>query len=357
MRRVIVVGVVVAIGAAVAVVMTRPHHRGPKAVEPVRVQVVGRQVDVDPGTTFGRVAQRFRIRPDTAPLLAVNGHVLRAHAYSSPLLLNGRPASPSRRLHSGDRITAPPAHPRREPLERIVVPVPDGLPPSPEYTLARAASTAVVVRGRLSHQIVDTALHAEGAAPPSVPSVALTFDDGPWPAATPRILAILQHYAVPATFFAIGYLAAAYPNLIRAEQAAGMEVGNHTYNHPEVPPFNDLPARLQDDEIELAAEDLRAAGVDPHLFRPPEGSFSPSVAAAAARARERVVLWSVDPADWQHGITAATIVRSVLAAVRPGSIVLLHDGGGDRSATIAALPAIIQGIHRRGLTLVTVDGL
>ena len=323
----------------------------------LRVDVVGRTVDVRPGTTFGRVAERFALVPRDAPLLAVNGRVLRRHAFTSPLLLDGRPASPSQRLHDGDRITAPPAHARREPLERLVVRVPEGLPTSPEYTLARTAGSVVVLRGRLSRQVLRSAFRADAAAPPGVPAVALTFDDGPWPAATLQILAILRRYDVPATFFTIGYLAAAYPNLIRAEVAAGMEVGNHTYNHPEVPPFDQLPTRLQDDEIELAAGDLRAAGVDPHLFRPPEGSFSTGVAAAAARARERVVLWSVDPGDWQPGMTASAIVRKVLAAVRPGSIVLLHDGGGDRQATVAALPSIIRGIRRRGLALVTVDGL
>ena len=69
---------------------------------------------------------------------------------------------------------------------------------------------------------------------------------------------------------------------------------------------------------------------------------------------ERVVLWSVDPADWRAGIRAKQITRQVLAAIRPGSIVILHDGGGDRSATVAALPAIVKGIRRRGLRLVTI---
>lgn len=320
--------------------------------------VAGRPVKLRPGTRFAQVVRRFRLRPRSGALLAVNGRVIRKHAYTRPLLLDGMPASPSARLHDRDRITAPVTKDRREPLERLVVPVIDGFPTDPQFTLSRTPGAAVVVRGALSHEIAQTRFRAAGAtAAPAVRAVALTFDDGPSPQYTPQVLAVLRRFHVPATFFAVGYLAAAYPHLIQAEAAAGMEIGNHTYNHPEVPPFDELPARLQYDEIALAAADLRRAGVDATTFRPPEGSFSADVAAAAARLDERVVLWSVDPADWQPGTTADTIVRNVLRAVQPGSIVLFHDGGGDRRATVAALPRIITAIRRRGLALVTVDGL
>ena len=96
-------------------------------------------------------------------------------------------------------------------------------------------------------------------------------------------------------------------------------------------------------------------GAQPRLFRPPGGSTSPRLVAAAAALDQRVVLWSVDPADWRRGNPAKEIVKRVLAAVRPGSIVILHDGGGDRSATLAALPAIVRGIRRRGLQLVALN--
>ncbi len=131
-----------------------------------------------------------------------------------------------------------------------------------------------------------------------------------------------------------------------------MTVGNHSYNQPEVPPFDQLPERLAGDEIALGAQSLRRAGADPTLFRPPGGSFSTAVVQIAEKQGERIVLWSVDPRDWQPGITARQITRNVLAAVRPGSIVELHDGGGDRSPTLAALPAIVNGIRHRHLKLV-----
>jgi peptidoglycan/xylan/chitin deacetylase (PgdA/CDA1 family) len=86
------------------------------------------------------------------------------------------------------------------------------------------------------------------------------------------------------------------------------------------------------------------------------GAAPPAVVAAAQEFGDRTVLWSVDPADWQPGVTANQLVQRVLAAARPGAIVLLHDGGGDRSATVAALPAIIDGLRRLGLTLTVVPG-
>ena len=150
----------------------------------------------------------------------------------------------------------------------------------------------------------------------------------------------------------IGYLAQANPDLVRQELRLGMTVGNHSYNHPQVPPFAQLPPQLLTDEITLGEQVLSRLGARPHLFRPPGGSTSPRLVAAAAALGQRVVLWSVDPADWRPGSHAKEIVKRVLAAVRPGSIVILHDGGGDRSATLAALPAIVRGIRRRGLHLV-----
>jgi peptidoglycan/xylan/chitin deacetylase (PgdA/CDA1 family) len=183
-------------------------------------------------------------------------------------------------------------------------------------------------------------------------TVALTFDDGPWPENTKAILSVLRRFHVHATFFVIGYLAASHPELVALERRDGMAIGNHSYNHPQVPPFGQLPAQLMKDEIALAAQDLARVGVHPHLFRPPGGSYSPALVRTARALGERVVLWSVDPSDWIPGVTPRQIVSRVLSAVRPGSIVVLHDGGGDRSATVRALPAIIKGIRKRHFRLV-----
>jgi hypothetical protein len=145
-----------------------------------------------------------------------------------------------------------------------------------------------------------------------------------------------------------------YPELVRRELAAGMAVGSHSYGHPQ--PFDRLPAARIRDEIAQGRRTLQPLGVHPVGFRPPGGATSPTVTVAAQEFGDRTVLWSVDPADWQPGVTANQLVWRVLAGVRPGAIVLLHDGGGDRSATVAALPAIIDGLRRLGLTLTLVPG-
>ena len=210
----------------------------------------------------------------------------------------------------------------------------------------------MIVRGAVSHELVTSRFRPTGAAR-AERAVALTFDDGPSPEYTPRILTTLAKLQVHATFFVIGYLAEAYPDLVRREARMGMAVGNHTYNHPEVPPFDSLPTTLLRDEIALGDQILSRLGIRTQLFRPPGGSSSPRLVSIAATLGQRVVLWSVDPTDWEPGITAKAIAKRVLATVKPGSIVELHDGGGDRSATVAALPAIVRGIRARGLRLVT----
>ena len=116
----------------------------------------------------------------------------------------------------------------------------------------------------------------------------------------------------------------------------------------------DLPTTVIKGEISRAADAITAAGAQTHLFRPPGGSYSPEVIDLAKELGMRVVLWSVDPQDWRNGITAKQIVKTVLSNVRPGSIVLMHDGGGHQSATIRALPKIIRGIRKKHLKLVTI---
>jgi peptidoglycan/xylan/chitin deacetylase (PgdA/CDA1 family) len=165
---------------------------------------------------------------------------------------------------------------------------------------------------------------------------------------------VLRRLHVRATFFVIGYLVERYPQVVALERRDGMAIGNHTYNHPEVPPFAELPARLIEDEIALGAQSLARLGIRAQLLRPPGGSFSPAVVRAAQALGERVVLWSVDPTDWRPSVTPRQIARRVLGAVRPGSIIILHDGGGDRTATIKALPLIVKGIRQKGLHLVEI---
>jgi peptidoglycan/xylan/chitin deacetylase (PgdA/CDA1 family) len=349
MLAVAAVGAVVALAVvALAVALALPRRGNGD----LSITVAGKGEKVAKGTTLAQAVSLFGLRPRAGNLLDVEGRLLRRGAVPGRVELDGDPAPAGTRLRSGDRIRVVDGRDRREPLSRRIAHVRGGIPADPQFTLARGPGRELVIRGALSHKLVSVRLDPSGGRAAVARAVALTFDDGPSPQYTPRILAVLRRMHVRATFFCIGYLADEYPALVREELQTGMTVGNHSYNHPEVPPFDQLPPRLLDDEILLGARSLRRAGADPMLFRPPGGSSSPRVVRAAERHGERIVLWSVDPRDWQTGTTARQITRSVLAAVRPGSIIELHDGGGDRTATIAALPAIIKGIRHRHLTLV-----
>ena len=317
------------------------------------IRVGGSVESVNVGTTLGEAADALGLRPRSGDLLDIGGKVLRPGVFPGWLLVNGRKRPAATVLRKSDRIRVVNGRTRREQLVRRVTPVEGGLPPDPQFKLVRQPGVEVVVEGAVSHKLVFRRYRVTRGPERVERAVALTFDDGPWPESTPRMLAVLRRLHVRATFFVIGYLADAYPDLVRSERRAGMVVGNHTYNHPEVPPFDELPRALVDDEIALGAASLGRAGVTPALFRPPAGSVSTSVVRAAEAAGERVVLWSVDPRDWDKGATAREIKQRVLDAVEPGSIVELHDGGGDRSATIAALPGIVKGIRHRHLRLVT----
>ena len=184
--------------------------------------------------------------------------------------------------------------------------------------------------------------------------VALTFDDGP-SAYTARMLATLKRLRARATFFVVGNVVERYPNLVRRELAAGMGVANHSYSHPYHPPFDRQPHEVILSEIDRGSSVLEQLGHTPTLFRPPGGSYSPYVEEATGAHGQRIVLWSVDPEDWNAETTSKQIVKRVLGAVRPGSIVLLHDGGGDQMRTVKALPAIVKGIRAKGLRLVALQ--
>jgi peptidoglycan/xylan/chitin deacetylase (PgdA/CDA1 family) len=336
----------------VAAVLLLGHGETPQ--RRIAVEVAGRSVQVPPGTTVAAAAARLGLRPRAGDLIGLDGNVLRTAVFRGSFLVNDRPARSGELLHAGDGVSVVNGRNREEPRVREIVKVRGGVPSDPQFFVDRVPGNEVLVRGRVSHALVSASFAATGGPRPSR-AVALTFDDGPSPQFTAPILRTLVRLRVHATFFVIGYLAADYPDLVRREAQLGMTIGNHSYNHPQVPPFAQLPAPLMRDEIALAAHVLERIRIKTHLFRPPGGSNSPQLLRATAALGERIVLWSIDPRDWAPGTTAGQISKRVLSALRPGAIIELHDGGGDRSATLAALPAIIRGIRARGLRLVTLS--
>jgi peptidoglycan/xylan/chitin deacetylase (PgdA/CDA1 family) len=181
--------------------------------------------------------------------------------------------------------------------------------------------------------------------------VALTFDDGPW-SDTPQFVSVLEHEHVPARFFVIGGQVAGHGALLRRELADGDVIGNHTFTHPVLTRSGGVARQLS----RTTAAIQRAVGFRPCLFRPPYGAYNRSVVATAQGDNMSTITWDVDPRDWARPGTGA-IVSRVLAQVRNGSIVLMHDGGGPRGQTLAALPQIIHALKARGYGFVTVADL
>lgn len=183
--------------------------------------------------------------------------------------------------------------------------------------------------------------------------VALTFDDGPGPD-TPAVLAELKKANVPATFFVIGANVKENPEVFSQVVAAGHEVGVHTWNHKDM---TTLAAKEQKSEIDSTAGEIVAVGGTPsRLFRAPYGSVNPAVLKQAEDAKLLSVLWDVDTVDWTRPGTDQ-IVQTAVSNAQPGSIILMHDGGGDRATTVAAIPRIVKELRAKGFEFATVGDL
>ncbi len=184
--------------------------------------------------------------------------------------------------------------------------------------------------------------------------IALTFDDGPHPFKTEKILDLLDKYEVKATFFVIGINAEKYPSIIADEAARGHEIANHSYSHTKLSKCTE--ERIKE-EIERTDNVIKnAAGIIPKLFRPPEGAYSESIVKTAKEMGKSTVIWTVDTLDWANAPKDA-IVDNVKANVTSGSIILFHDFTGKESHTIEALEIIIPYLKSQGYSFVTVSEL
>jgi peptidoglycan/xylan/chitin deacetylase (PgdA/CDA1 family) len=181
-------------------------------------------------------------------------------------------------------------------------------------------------------------------------AIALTIDDGPDPRYTPQILALLRHYSITATFCQVGGLIQAHPALVRAVAGEGHLIANHTWTHADL--ARARPAAVHD-EIARTTDVLeRVSGRRPTLFRAPYGAWSRATFAECARQGLRPLGWSVDPRDWSRpGVDHIT--GNILAHTRTGSIILEHDGGGNRTETVAALRIVIPRLLHAGYHFVT----
>jgi peptidoglycan-N-acetylglucosamine deacetylase len=332
------------------------------------ITVDGVEMRVGSSSQVADLISQHKLHGHPGNLVAVKSRAVlkRGQGEGPSAVVNGKPVRPDERLHAGDIVTSLDGKDTVEPLASRV----ETYAAAPNYEGTGSVETIVadgkpgtrnVSFGSLSKQVV--AYRTIVAAKPSVIArnkpragekvVALTFDDGPWPKSTLAVLDILKKNNIKATFFMIGNQARGRKALAKAVADAGMDVGNHSESHP----YNakKMSAAAIKDQIEKAQWDIsRASGKTPTFFRPPGGAINPTMYPVLAANKMKLVEWDVDPNDWRKP-PAATIVDRVLRHVRPGSVVLMHDGGGDRSHTVQALPEIIKRLRANGYRFVTLD--
>ncbi|MSX01891.1 MAG: polysaccharide deacetylase family protein [Actinobacteria bacterium] len=232
----------------------------------------------------------------------------------------------------------------------------------PKMELALQAKAAALViakrkaQTKLENAAIDQAIQQSGIvsqAGMENKEVALTFDDGP-SEYTGAILDTLKKYDADATFFTLGNQVGLYPLPMQRAVAEGHVVGNHTWDHQDLTRLG--PKDIRTEMSQQAGAVTGKALPAPKLFRPPYGAYNAAVVAEARKQGMLTVLWSIDTNDYTRPAPAA-MAQQVIDTVQPGAIILMHDGGGDRTTTSAALPMILKGLEKKGYKMVTVPQL
>jgi peptidoglycan/xylan/chitin deacetylase (PgdA/CDA1 family) len=216
-------------------------------------------------------------------------------------------------------------------------------------TPATAAQTAKAGDASGSHaeaKITFSQCHVDG------PYIALTFDDGPHGANTPRLLEMLKQRGIKATFFCVGECVAEFPEIAKRIVNEGHEIANHSWSHPQLSVMSESSVREQLEKTHQAIK--QATGIEPKLFRPPYGAFTQRQRNwAHAVYGYRIILWDVDPLDWKIR-NSAHVESEILKQTVPGSIILSHD---IHKSTVDAMPATLDALIAKGYKFVTVSEL
>ncbi|MEW6189474.1 MAG: polysaccharide deacetylase family protein, partial [Actinomycetota bacterium] len=319
------------------------------------------------GTTIEQILKEKRMHLKKGDLYDTNGRLLRKGCGEPPIIwLNGRRAGLRAVVKNGDSIIASNGKHRRErELERvrlissscrvvgrgaILSLAQEGLP-GIEIERTKAYTRKLCSR-RMIRSPRSTIFHRTD--PPTGRRVALTFDDGPDPRYTPKVLEILRQNGIKATFFVIGEQVERYPEIIKEEIVEGHEIGNHTLSHSNLPKYNCERIRA---EIEGCEEVLRRVGVPkPRYFRPPKGLINGQAFKVAREEGYKVILWSI--AMESGSISNSEGLRErVVEGIGNGGVILAHDGRLDRAMTIRTLPGIIKALKKKGFKFVTLSEL
>jgi peptidoglycan-N-acetylglucosamine deacetylase len=335
------------------------------------VNIDGKSVRLSSSAKAGDVFERNLVARQPGDLVSAKGHKVLVRGGGEPPYLSasgGKLPTDSPLRGKGDLAS----HDGTDTVEATrvttqTIPVPvryEGSGPVETTVATGSPGVREVTVGAISGQVVRkrekvapvTRVIVRGYAKTSQARVVcLTFDDGPWPKTTKAIVEILKDNGVKGTFFQIGRQARRSPSIARMVTGAGLEVANHSETHSYS--FGRMKAAGVLKEISQAQYDIkRATGKTPTFFRPPGGITNKTMGAALKKLDLGWVLWTVDTGDWRRP-SPGKIVSRVMRNVRPGAVILMHDGGGDRTNTVKALPTIIKKLREQGYTFVNLDEL
>jgi len=217
---------------------------------------------------------------------------------------------------------------------------------TPAAPAVSGANTATLTTSPTTPKVTFSHVNVDG------PYIAMTFDDGPSAANTPRLLDLAAKDHIKLTFFLIGENVVHNQKLAQRELAEGHEIGNHSYTHPDLAKMSDDAVRAEIQKTQDAI--IAATGYKPVLFRPPYGAFTARQRAWASHDfGVKIILWEVDPLDWKN--PGPDVVASrIITAVHPGDIILSHD---IHSGTVAAMPKVFDTLLAKGYKFVTVSEL
>lgn len=220
-------------------------------------------------------------------------------------------------------------------------------------TSASAQAAAPVIKTEIPKAFQGQTIY-QAKLNPNNKVIALTFDDGPGPKNTAQVLEILKKNNIKATFFMVGMMVKNFPQVAKQVAADGHVIGNHTWHHS----YRRVDVATAASEINRTADIIyKTTGVKTTLFRPPGGFLHNGLVDYAKSQKYAVMMWSDESSDTQRREQPPALIKNVLKGVKPGAIVLLHDGGGNRSRTVQALPQIISNLKAEGYKFVTIPEL